>query len=295
MRALAALLLVAACDRAFGLDSTALVDAGIDSDGDGVPDLRDNCPSIPNADQSDLDGDGVGDVCDNCPLVENHPPVGEAQADSDMDGVGDACDPHPHLAGDCLQLLDEFDDPSAFATNWQAIGSTASHVTVAPRALTLMPTPSETLTLIANGTDANANVELLGSADPMAPGSLLVIMQAVGTTQGFLCAEARSSTQNDIILSVNGSLSSSFSGPTFGSPIAGALFMRLEVDSSGTSSDLACLFDHGFAVGTLDFSVPTVLSGGGPGFATTGIPMIIEAFAAYSFHSGEPCPPTMYR
>jgi hypothetical protein len=42
----------------------------IDSDGDGVPDGRDNSP-FPNPDQADRDGDGVGDASDNCPLVAN--------------------------------------------------------------------------------------------------------------------------------------------------------------------------------------------------------------------------------
>ena len=38
-----------------------------DRDGDGVPDLVDNCPDIPNPDQLDSDSDLIGDVCDPTP------------------------------------------------------------------------------------------------------------------------------------------------------------------------------------------------------------------------------------
>jgi hypothetical protein len=35
----------------------------LDLDSDGVLDLCDNCPEIPNPDQEDSDGDGIGDAC----------------------------------------------------------------------------------------------------------------------------------------------------------------------------------------------------------------------------------------
>ena len=75
--------------------------AFIDADKDGVPDSEDNCPTVPNPDQTDTDGDGAGDACDddddgdgvpddedNCPLVNS-----SDQTDTDGDGQGDVCDP----------------------------------------------------------------------------------------------------------------------------------------------------------------------------------------------------------
>jgi hypothetical protein len=40
---------------------------GGDTDGDGVPDDQDNCPTVANPDQTDTDGDGLGDACDPTP------------------------------------------------------------------------------------------------------------------------------------------------------------------------------------------------------------------------------------
>ncbi len=36
-----------------------------DTDGDGVPDDEDKCPTVANPDQADADGDGLGDACDS--------------------------------------------------------------------------------------------------------------------------------------------------------------------------------------------------------------------------------------
>jgi hypothetical protein len=38
-----------------------------DSDKDGIPDEKDNCPQHYNPKQEDIDKDGIGDVCDKCP------------------------------------------------------------------------------------------------------------------------------------------------------------------------------------------------------------------------------------
>ncbi len=66
--------------------------AGVDSDGDGVPNACDNCRFVANPTQLDSDGDHVGNACDNCLSVPN-----PNQADTDGDGRGDACDNCPTI------------------------------------------------------------------------------------------------------------------------------------------------------------------------------------------------------
>ncbi len=69
------------------IDENAL---GVDTDGDGVHNACDNCPTVSNPTQLDTDGDHVGNACDNCITVAN-----ANQADADGDGRGDACDNCP--------------------------------------------------------------------------------------------------------------------------------------------------------------------------------------------------------
>ena len=63
-----------------------------DGDGDGWPDVVDNCPGTINWLQVDTDADRRGDLCDNCPATANND-----QADADGDGEGDACEPGPDV------------------------------------------------------------------------------------------------------------------------------------------------------------------------------------------------------
>lgn len=71
----------------------------VDTDGDSISNLPDNCPLQYNPAQHDKDGDRIGDVCDNCPSVAN-----PDQSDGDDDGAGDPCDLCPgepgHSPGD---------------------------------------------------------------------------------------------------------------------------------------------------------------------------------------------------
>jgi hypothetical protein len=94
-----------------------------DTDGDGVPDSIDNCPTVPNPDQHDHDGDGRGDVCDVCPHLV------DAGGDADGDGVGDACDPRPTEAGDRIALFEGFYGPvqwnPVIGDAWQVMNGAA--------------------------------------------------------------------------------------------------------------------------------------------------------------------------
>jgi hypothetical protein len=97
----------------FDLDAVAAVHSvetagAADTDGDGLVDAADGCPTTPDPAQADGDGDGAGDACDpggaladgdgdgvpdaidRCPTVPD-----PGQEDADADGVGDACDRCP--------------------------------------------------------------------------------------------------------------------------------------------------------------------------------------------------------
>ncbi len=101
------LLALAGCqsDSSSGTGSVAGDNLTFDTDGDGIPDNEDSCPTAVNS-GVDADGDGIDDACDddssgsndldgdgvlngvdNCPLVANS---GQENVDSDL--YGDVCD-----------------------------------------------------------------------------------------------------------------------------------------------------------------------------------------------------------
>ncbi|MBI4578238.1 MAG: carboxypeptidase regulatory-like domain-containing protein, partial [Planctomycetes bacterium] len=64
----------------------------LDSDSDGVPDRRDNCPNHYNSDQADCDGDGKGNVC---AIAEG------VSQDCNLNGIPDSCDMAAGTSKDC--------------------------------------------------------------------------------------------------------------------------------------------------------------------------------------------------
>ena len=118
----------------------ALIDGtgirGLDIDGDGISDVNDNCPFVPNPDQLDSDGDGLagdargdvnkgGDACDadddgdeiidwldNCHLLAN-----PDQADADRDGLDADASNNVNKGGDLCDADDDNDRLADFNDN----------------------------------------------------------------------------------------------------------------------------------------------------------------------------------
>jgi hypothetical protein len=109
-----------------GAADSGSVDSGFLDSGtpdSGTPDA--GC--VANMGAHDEDGDGVPDVCDNCPATPN--PLQEDLDEADNgrmpDGVGDACDPRPALSGDHILLFEPFTG-NTVPNAWQASGGTWS-------------------------------------------------------------------------------------------------------------------------------------------------------------------------
>jgi len=88
---------VATCTfAALGGDAVVEATFDYDTDGDGIPDGSDDCPSLADPEQTDTDADGYGDACDD---------------DDDNDGVADDGDPAPMDPAACGDAdIDACDD-----------------------------------------------------------------------------------------------------------------------------------------------------------------------------------------
>ncbi len=161
-----------------------------DRDGDGVPDGRDNCPDVANPDQHDEDNDGIGDACDGCPPISD-----PSQPDADGDHVDDACDPHPHTAGDRIELFESFRNgvPSSWTVTgtWTPVADGVSTTVMAGGGASLSPpfVPSANGTVSA-GIIPNAlsgNLQGIGVVSPASAdftkGAACLLFLPAGTTE----------------------------------------------------------------------------------------------------------------
>jgi len=75
---------------AFLMIAAAAIPAwAIDTDGDGLDDNLDNCPSISNADQLDTNGDGIGDACTSFHCVTNSEEFQQTLSDAQSNNMYD--------------------------------------------------------------------------------------------------------------------------------------------------------------------------------------------------------------
>lgn len=161
--------------------------APLDSDGDGIPDAMDNCPTTFNPGQENNDGDSLGDVCDpdddndgvpdaidNCPLTPN-----PGQQDTDGDGAGDACDSLV-IGGPCDNPVDASVLQAALnvAPNGGFVGVTGCFIgcIVIDHPLTLEEAPGPSVKITGDG----CSPVILVSADGAKIRDLKVDPAAVG-------------------------------------------------------------------------------------------------------------------
>ncbi len=135
----------------------------IDTDGDGVMDCNDKCPSVVGVAKyngcpvPDTDGDGIDDDHDKCPTV---PGVERYQGcpipDSDNDGVNDEEDNCPHLAGTVANHgCPEVDASTQSKVDMMAKGISWSSST----GYKLSTTSNKSLDQIANMLKADSNLK----------------------------------------------------------------------------------------------------------------------------------------
>ena len=285
------------CIQAFDLRSTVEAKPP-DTDGDGVIDEVDNCPTNASDDASDIDGDSIGDICDNCPLVPNT----DQEVTGDDDLVGDYCDPHPAADGDCLLVVDRFADPTAFTASWRIVSpETTPRVAVEPGKVTITPTPGTGGIAVVTG-DERLDVVVRGRLpsltariDPIATVAAVTNLSAV--TSGYRCELRLEDTTRGYLAVAAAPPITSPRRSLSTDPVRDTLVVRIR--STPEPSDLlriGCRIDYGVAVGSSEFGpAPDPHEVGGAGVLTTDDPFELHAIALSRFQSGQTCEPTIFR
>jgi hypothetical protein len=276
----------------------------LDTDGDGVVDLLDNCPSDPNPDQANCDGDGQGDacdddddndgipdvadeppsphdedgdtivdVCDSCPEVANVP-----QLDGDGDGIGDACE----LPGDPARISERV----AFLPFAESAGWVSESGDWYRRDDVLgQNTPFGGANAFDNGWSAGDDVMVrtiataVGGADPTYR-LVGVLLRAAGLPLNFYycCADAQSSRVQLWSL-VRGTFDLLDDQPLAAELAPGA---PVRVVGAAFGGNLECFVesDSGSILGTARATAPAPLSGG-IGLRTYGASATFSSVTAY--------------
>ncbi len=285
---------LAACNQVLGINGTRVVDAPPppDFDGDGIEDLRDNCPMVANPSQHDEDGDGIGDACDNCPLIANH----LQEDDGDGDHVGDACDPHPTDKGDCLIVFDSFLEPTGFASHWQLVYTSGTAVATPELddvAISGTAFDAGIVALDASGKPLAGLYDIeVGAEVALQGGPLMILVSDLLDINDFRTPYACSVYDTGLTAWVG---NQGAGDVLSAAPVGQQLVLRM-TSPDGLDGEVRCRADYGLAVGSIAGTIaPPTTPAGGVGALVENTPAKIDAIAIYRFAPGQQCPPEIRR
>jgi formylglycine-generating enzyme required for sulfatase activity len=171
--------------------------ADTDSDGEGTPDCFDGCPTDPNKTEPGVCGCGVADTdSDNDTVLDcnDQCPGGDDRLDCDGDGTPDACD--PDVCEDAAIILMVFNT----ATNIPGVGSVTDEDVVA------YDTGTQTWSLYFDGSDVGLSGFAIDALARLADGSLIFSFTTAGTIGGV------GSDDSDLLRFVPASLGATTAG-----------------------------------------------------------------------------------
>ena len=221
-----------------------------DSDGDGIQDAADNCPTAPNPSQADCDGNGLGDACDSTPDCNGNGRkdscdiASGASADIDANGTPDECQTVT-VPGNFATIQSAID--AAPATEMRIIrvaaGTYAERLVVDGKPVRIIGAGSASTVVDATGLGGTA-VTVRGGAGRGTVLKGLTVRGGSGSPSptspaysiaGGLLVDRCSPTVEDCRFTAN---SAPYGGGTyvFWSPFPGALFRNCAFDANGATS-----------------------------------------------------------